>query len=449
MEQQIRFCTTSDGVRIAYATVGQGPPLVWVPGWVSHVELMWEGPYWHQYFEPLAEHFFLVRYDKRGTGLSDRNVTDFSLEARLKDLEAVVDHLKLRRVALYGVSEGGPVAIAYAATYPRRVSKLILYGTFGRPHFKKEAVDALAALVRAEWGLASETMANIFRPAASREERDSSAKLQREGATRAAAAAMLEANASTDVSHLLSKVRAPTLVIHARGDRAVPFEAGRELASGIPGARLIAIESDSHSPIEVALAQIQQAVVDFVLERAQPPPKKRGPAPSDAGPLTILFTDMEGSTTLTQRLGDAKAQELVRAHNVIVRDALRAHGGSEIKHTGDGIMASFPSASSALECAVAIQRAVAGHVEANPDVPLGVHIGLNAGEPVAEEEDLFGTAVQLARRVCDQADGGEIIASDVVRQLVAGKGFLFADRGEVALRGFEEPVRLFELGWQG
>ena len=444
MEQQIRFCTTSDGVRIAYATVGQGPPLVWVPGWVSHVELMWEGPYWHQYFEPLAEHFFLVRYDKRGTGLSDRNVSDFSLEARLKDLEAVVDHLKLRRVALYGVSEGGPVAIAYAATYPRRVSNLILYGTFGRPHFKKEAVDALVALVRAEWGLASETMASIFRPAASREERDSSAKLQREGATRAAAAAMLEANASTDVSHLLSKVRAPTLVIHARGDRAVPFEAGRELASGIPGARLIAIESDSHSPIEVALAQIQQAVVDFVLERAQPPPKKRGPA-APTGPLTILFTDIEGSTALTQRLGDAKAQELVRAHNVIVRDALRAHGGSEIKHTGDGIMASFPSASSALECAVAIQRAVEAR---NKDDELGIHIGLNAGEPVAEDADLFGTAVQLARRICDQAEGGEILASDVVRQLVAGKGFLFADRGDVALRGFEDPVRLYEVRWR-
>ena len=131
-----------------------------------------------------------------------------------------------------------------------------------------------------------------------------------------------------------------------------------------------------------------------------------------------------------------------------MREALKAHGGAEIKHTGDGIMASFPSASGALECAVAVQQAVAAHVEQHPEAPLSVYIGLNAGEPIAEEEDLFGTAVDLARRICDQARGGEILASDVVRQLAAGKGFLFADRGETALRGFEDPVRLYEVRWR-
>jgi adenylate cyclase len=171
-----------------------------------------------------------------------------------------------------------------------------------------------------------------------------------------------------------------------------------------------------------------------------------GPAPS--GLVTILFTDMEGSTTLTQRLGDAKAQELLRTHNTIVRDALKAHSGSEIKHTGDGIMASFASASRALECAIAIQRALAQHNEANPDTPIRVRIGLNAGEPVAEEEDLFGTAVQLAARICAHAEPGEILAPIVVRELAAGKGFLFADRGDVALRGFEDPVRLYEVRWR-
>jgi adenylate cyclase len=143
-------------------------------------------------------------------------------------------------------------------------------------------------------------------------------------------------------------------------------------------------------------------------------------------------------------LGDAKAQELVRAHNTIVRGALTAHGGTEIKHTGDGIMASFPSSSGALECAVVIQRAVAERAETD----LQVHIGLNAGEPVAEEHDLFGTSVQMARRICDHADAGEILVSNVVRELAAGKDFLFAERPAAGLKGFEEPVRLFEVRWQ-
>jgi len=165
------------------------------------------------------------------------------------------------------------------------------------------------------------------------------------------------------------------------------------------------------------------------------------------GLVTILFTDMEGSTVFTQRLGDAKAQEVVRTHNRIVRDALKACSGSEVKHTGDGIMASFASAIRALECAIAIQRAFAQHNEEHPDTPVRVRIGLNAGEPVAEEEDLFGTAVQLAARICAQAERGEILVANVVRELAAGKGFLFADRGEVALRGFEDPVRLYQVRW--
>src|SRR3990172_8880218 len=168
MEQQIRFCTSADGVRIAYATVGEGPPLVLVPGWVSHLELTWENSAVRQGYELLAEHFLLIRYDKRGTGLSDRGVTDFSLEAPLRDLEAVVQSLKLRRFSLYAISEGGPLAIAYDARQPRRVTRLALYGSLARGSaWPKETIDALAALVRVQWGLASETMNNIFTPGAS------------------------------------------------------------------------------------------------------------------------------------------------------------------------------------------------------------------------------------------------------------------------------------------
>jgi len=311
---------------------------------------------------------------------------------------------------------------------------------------QQQTWDALMALVRAEWGLGSATLTNVFMPGASPEEAQFFTRVQREGATSEDAVAMAKENLAADVSHLLSRIRAPTLVIHVKGDQAVPFEHGRELAGGISGARLLPIEGDRHVPDAETAAQIRQAVVDFVLEGEPVPRKATKRSTAEAAPLTILFTDISSSTPLTQRLGDAKAQELVRAHNVIVRKALKAHGGSEIKHTGDGIMASFSSSSSALECAVAIQQAVVETAAGHP--ALAVHVGINAGEPVAEEDDLFGTSVQLARRVCDQAAGGEVLVSDVVRQLVAGKGFLFADRGDVALRGFEDPVRLYELRWR-
>ncbi len=163
---------------------------------------------------------------------------------------------------------------------------------------------------------------------------------------------------------------------------------------------------------------------------------------------TILFTDVEGSTALTDRLGDAAARELLREHERMVREALKAHGGSEVKTMGDGFMASFSSATKALECAIAMQRAFAGQNE-SAEEPIKVRIGLNAGEPIAEDEDLFGTAVNLAARIAAKAEGGEILTSDTVRGLVAGKKFLFSDRGETAMRGFEDPVRLYELRWHG
>jgi adenylate cyclase len=247
-----------------------------------------------------------------------------------------------------------------------------------------------------------------------------------------------------EVTHLLSQITVPTLVLHRR-DEEVPFQQGREIASQIRGARFVPLEGDIH-PIWLGDTKpIISAIKDFLGEDYEPAAEPL--ADSYADVYTVLFTDMEGSTSLTQRLGDAKAQDVLRTHNRIVRDALKAHTGSEIKHTGDGIMASFASASRALECAIDIQRALAQHNE-SAEEPIRVRIGLNAGEPVAEEEDLFGTAVQLAARICAHAEPGEILAPIVVRELAAGKGFLFADRGDVVLRGFEDPVRLYEVRWR-
>jgi class 3 adenylate cyclase len=444
MEQQIRFCTTSDGVRIAYAISGHGPPFVSVPGWVSHLELDWEVGYRGMLLTPVAERCTVIRYDKRGTGLSDRNVSDFSTEARLQDLEAVVDHLNLETFVLHGVSEGGPIAMEYAARYPERVRALILSSTFakGETLGKKETREALIALTRAEWGLGTQTLGSIFTPGATAEETQVSLHYARAASSPEHAAALLEAVYESDVSALLGRIAAPTLVLHGRRDRAIAFEHGRELAGSIPNARLVPFETNRHAPEPHIAAQMAEAILTFLQEIGYG--DNGSPAPATSQPVTILFTDITSSTALTQQLGDAKAQELVRAHNAIVRDALNKHSGYEIKHTGDGIMASFVSPSAALDCAIAVQQAVV----AAGDTQLGVHIGINAGEPVAEDNDLFGTSVQLARRICDKASDSEILVSDVVRQLVAGKQFLFADRGDVALRGFEDPVRLYQVRWQ-
>jgi class 3 adenylate cyclase len=466
MEQQIRFCTTSDGVRIAYATVGQGPPLVRVLGWFTHLEFEGENPRWRRLYEGMASRFTYIRYDGRGMGLSDRDVTDFSIDAFVRDLEAVVDALGIEKVALYGISQGGPTAITYAERHPERVSHLIIYGSTARPPWSEDQHQTMLSLVRQGWGsdlpAHRQFFTGLFMPDGDMEAIHAFNEMQRVSASADNVVAMLTAEPGQprDRTDLLSRVTAPTLVIHRRGDAVVPFEMGREIAAGIPGARFLPLEGRNHA----ALADIDapanlvmaKAIAEFL--GASEEEDAQG-APS--GLVTILFTDMEGSTNLTQRLGDAAAQELLRSHNAIIREALKAHGGSEIKHTGDGIMASFSTASKALECAVAIQQAFrernaavgaalappqgAASGAPTPFEPLLVRIGLNAGEPVAEDEDLFGTAVQLAARVCARAEPGQVLAANVVRELAAGKGFLFSDMGDVVLRGFEDPVRLYEV----
>ena len=447
MEQQIRFCTTSDGVRIAYATAGEGMPLVFVPAWLSQFKHPEYEPRLASFHQQLAANRQLILFDRRGVGMSDRDVRDFSREALVKDREAVTDHLKLRRVALLTWDIGGPVAIEYAYRHPEKVSHLILFGCFarGRDVGTEEMREGLVRLIRGGWEIGSELIPVLIMPGADANTARRYFTTLRESCSADAAADQLEAAVGEDVTGLLPEIKTPTLVLHPRHDRAFPFELGRELASLMPNARLVALDWDVHWDVRKTDAAVQ-AIDEFLAPRK--PAKRKSPkAAAPSGLVTILFTDMEGSTTLTQRLGDAGAQEVLRTHNAVLRDALKAHDGHETKHTGDGIMASFGSASHALQCAVAIQRAFAAHNE-GADEPIRVRIGLNAGEPVAEEEDLFGTAVQLAARICAHAEPGQILASNVVRELAAGKKFLFSDRGDVALRGFDDPVRLYEVGWR-
>jgi len=449
VEPSIQYATTADGVSIAFWTIDEGAPLVHLP-YVpfSHIQLEWHMSQPRRWYEALAgKTRKLVRYDSRGTGLSQRQVTTFSLDALVQDLDAVVNHLSLERFALFAIADSGMTAIAYAASHPERVSHLILWCTWARrADVAGPETRALRAVAEQDWKTYTEMLARVWMGWSADEDARQFAVFCRECVTQELMLEFAAAVSEFDASQLLLQVRCPTLVLHRRQMPVPDMNVVRALASGIPGARLALLEGASPFPFQGDQAAVLGAIREFFGEEQEAEETHRPPAPG--GLVTVLFTDIEESTALTQRLGDAKAQELVRTHNDIVRGALKAHGGAEIKHTGDGIMASFALPSRAIECAITIQRAVANHLEEHPESPLRVHIGLNAGEPVMEEQDLYGVAVQLARRICDHAEGGEILVSDVVRGLTAGKGFLFSDEGDVVLRGFEDPVRLYEVRWR-
>jgi class 3 adenylate cyclase len=435
----VQYTTTSDGVSIAWAEAGQGPALLQCPPTpFSHVQE--EYAVWGAPREALTRAFRLVTFNARGTGMSERDVADVSVETLVLDALAVIDAAKLDRLVV--LSTGGNLlplftCVRLAMAYPERVTHVVLESPVQN---MRELADTPfgrtgSALAKLDWAVFTEALFRVLLgwDAGSSELIESFVAAVGRWVDPAVGVQYIRVAESVDVSDLLTQVRQPTLVM--RNDPFfVPARLCQRVAAKIPGAQF----RQWSDPTFMQQAELIRAFV------GEPLPPKTAVAPTASPFRTVLFTDIEGSTALTQRLGDAQAQELLHPHNTIVRDALNACGGTEIKHTGDGIMASFPSASRAVECAVAIQRAMAG----KDDTLLRVRIGLNAGEPVAEDQDLFGTAVQLARRICDQADGGAILVSNVVRELAMGKGFLFADTGEVALKGFEDPVRLYEVPWR-
>jgi class 3 adenylate cyclase/pimeloyl-ACP methyl ester carboxylesterase len=438
MEQQIRFCTSADGTRIAYATYSArtNDPLLVSRGFGYAQEGCWQEPQHRRLLEELGRDRMLVTYDRRGFGGSQRDVTDLSDEAEASDLAAVADAAGLGQ---FDIDSFHMIGAAYASTHRERVLRLVLWEPYVRPRdtgFLK-TIERTTKLIRTEWAMARRLLGSYVFPDGPAELQRWYSTMLRDGTSPEVAASLLEAEAAQDIDYtdMLSRIQAPTLVLHSRTGRMVPLSASQQVAACIPNARFQPLDRGALAP------ETDELIISFLDEERG---ARLDTSESAVNVVAILFTDIAASTALTQRLGDVRAQELVRSHNEIVRKALRQHGGSEIKHTGDGIMASFPSASGALDCAIGIQRAVAEQ----GDEHLAVHIGVNAGEPVAEESDLFGTSVQLARRICDHAESGQILVSNVVRELSAGKGFLFDERDVTALRGFEEPVRLYEVRWR-
>ena len=261
LKQEIRFCTAPDGIQLAYSMIGQGPPLMKTGNWMTHLEFDLESPIWRHLYRELAKDHTLVRYDARGNGLSDRTVDDISFDASVGDLEAVADAAKVRRFALLGISQGCAIAIAYAVRHPERVSHLILYGGYSvgwnkraRSVAEKEEDAAMLTLMRVGWGKENPAFRQLFTsqfmPGATKEQADWFNELQRITVSGELAARIFTASGDTDVTALLSQVSVPTLVLHARDEARVPFEAGRRMAAGIPGARFVALPGRNHLFLE-------------------------------------------------------------------------------------------------------------------------------------------------------------------------------------------------------
>ena len=443
-EPRIQYAQTADGVHVAYFVLGEGQPLVLMPTPpISHIGKAVTVPSLWSFMEGLAGISRLVAYDGRGFGLSDRGDPDFLIETQILDLEAVAVQLRLERFALLAHFDSTPAAIAYAARNPARLTHLLLWSGYanGAEQTSTGEFEAMIALMDKDWQVFTQVIANLVMGPSSADEVARFAEFVRACAEPAAFQKAWRVAAEFDVRDLLPQLQVPTLVMDRQGSRGA--ELSRELASSIPGAELCVLASAGMAEWAGDIPAVVSAIQRFL-----GPVSTAGP--EDAAPATVrtvLFTDMVGHTEMMSRLGDERGREVLREHERITRECLRAHGGSEVKTMGDGFMVSFGSATKALECAIAMQRAFSRQDETACE-PIRVRIGLNAGEPIEERGDLFGATVILASRIAAKADGGEILVADTVRGLCSGKGFLFSDCGEFVAKGFEDPVRLFEVRWR-
>ena len=444
---EVRFAKSGD-VSIAYGVVGDGPfDLVFVTGWVfSSLEVAWEGPP-ADFFRSLASFSRLILFDKRGTGLSDRTTGIPDLETRMDDIRAVMDAVGSKRAALLGVSEGGPMTLLFAATFPERVAAAVLYGTG----------PSLVRTADYPWGMTREERDDYIRREAHRvgtqawideklEElspglaRDAAAKRWWRrwvltGSSPSAIQALRRMNADVDVRHILSAIRVPTLVIHRVGDQFTSIEEGHYLAERIPGAQMVAIDGVDHGwwiqwePLARETEQFLRGIWD------------RGEwnlAESERVLATVLFTDIVESTSVLADLGDRRWRELLQQYHALVRRHLVRYRGREVDTAGDGFFASFDGPARAIRCALAITDSVR-------ELGLQARAGLHTGECELVGGKVGGIAVHIGARVAWQAGPGEVLVSSTVRDLVAGSGIRFQERDAVMLKGVPGEWRLYAV----
>jgi pimeloyl-ACP methyl ester carboxylesterase len=432
----------SGEVNIAYQVVGEGPlDLVFVSGWVSNLDLMWEDPSYARFLRRLASFSRLILFDKRGTGLSDRvPETDLpTLEARMDDVRAVLDAAGAERAALLGHSEGGPMCLLFAATYPERTNALVLIGTYARRLIGEgypfgatpEAYDAFLAEIADGWG--GPVGLEVRAPSLADDERFRTwwSDYLRMSASPGAALALTRMNGQIDVRPALPTIEVPTLVVHRSGDRALPVEGARYIAERIRDVRLVELPGDDHLPF----VGDQDAILDEIEEFLTG--ARRG-AESDRVLATVLFTDIVGSTERAVELGDRDWRDLLDSHHVLVRRELERWRGTEVATAGDGFLATFDGPARAIRCACGVRDAVRG-------LGLEIRAGLHTGECEVRGDTIAGIAVHIGARVAALAAAGEVLVSSTVKDLVAGSGIEFDERGEHDLKGVPGRWQLYSV----
>ena len=438
---ETRYAASSDG-HVAYQVIGDGPrDLVFVPNWGSNVEVMWEEPSLAHFLRRLATFSRLLCFDKRGTGVSDPVTLDAlpTLEQWMEDVRSVMNAVGSSRTALLGDSEGGQMAMLFAATYPERVSALILTNTAAR-HLRDvdypwglpaRSVEPSLQKMRELWGTGG--LVELMAPSAAQDERFRRwyGRYERSSLPPRAINAYYVSQLQRDLRSVLPTIQVPTLVLHRVGNRHMRVGHGRYLAEHIPGAKYVELPGDEqffHSgDTETMLGEIEEFLTGI-----------RPAAEFDRVLSTVLFTDIVDSTERASVLGDRAWRALLDTHNDIVRRELGRHRGQEIKSSGDGFLATFDGPARAIRCACAIRDEVRS---------LGIEIraGLHTGECELMGDDVGGIAVHIGARVTEEADAGDVLVSSTVKDLVAGSGIQFVDRGVRALRGIPGDWRLFAV----
>jgi pimeloyl-ACP methyl ester carboxylesterase len=426
-------------VNIAYQVFGDGPvDLVIVPGWVSNVDVFWDEPIVARFLLRLADFSRVILFDKRGTGLSDRVTDTPSLEERMDDVRSVLDTIGSKRAVLVGYSEGGPMCLLFAATYPERTQALVTIGSFPRrqssadfPHGASEiGTQRFFELIHNNWGGPLDIEQRAPTLSTDPRFRQWWARFLRAGASPAAVEALQRANVQIDVRPVLPLVRVPALILHCARDQIIPVEASRYMARRIPDAKYVEIDADDHLPFGDCAERVLMEIEQFLTGKHEAPEIKRVIS-------TVMFTDIVESTRRAEDLGDLRWGDLLSAHHKLVRQELAIHRGEEVKTTGDGFHATFDGPARAIRCGNSIARAVRG-------LGVDVRVGIHTGECELVEGGIEGVAIHIAARVAAEATAGQVVVSQTVKDLVAGAGIEFEDRGLYELKGISEPWRLYQ-----
>jgi pimeloyl-ACP methyl ester carboxylesterase len=442
---EVRYAKSGD-LNIAYQVTGDGPfDLVFVPGYVTHLELHWAMPSFTPFLERLSSFARLIRFDKRGTGMSDRVSGAPTLETRMDDARAVMDAVGSRRAAFYGLSEGAAMSILFAATYPQRVAALVIRSAFPRrmwapdypwgqreEDFQSEVQRALRVFGPREQAREGVRALGRFTD----EEAESFLQLVRFGASPGALEALHRMNREIDIRHVLPAVRVPTLILHGSEDEIVPAEVARYIASQIPTSRVVDIPEVGHLAFQGGGERIADEIEAFLNDVWQAGGWEE--EEPERVLATVLFTDIVASTAKAAELGDRAWRELLAQHHASIRRELVRFRGAELDAAGDGFFARFDGPARAIRCACAITESVR-------ELGLEVRAGLHTGECEIMDGKVGGIAVHIGARVAKQAEPGEVLVSSTVRDLVAGSGIRFSERGTVALKGVPEQWRLYAV----